>query len=240
MSSTIYTVCRVRFVVLTLLCLFGSANCFATQQVAVQSGMVAKALISKNDITRVYIKDDGIAEAWTASQNLDIKTDNTNGELYLTIRNEEDLTPITLFIVTDKTERLTVLLTPGVSGGETVEFSGQHAAQTGVNQPAADDTHEAKLIALIKAMHKNAPYSGYVIEKPKREVRTYGALKVKMILHYASSYWIGEKLEVTNKSKDVVELTSSALQALHPLAIGTGKISLRSGESTTIYLIKGK
>ena len=230
-----------RYIAAGLLSVIASTT-LAAQHIPVKPGVAAKAKLSVDNMTHLYVKDDLITDVWTVSKNINIQQNNEAGELYITVKEPEDKETITLMALTEKGERINLVLTPEIKGADTIElktaFSGTDTISTSSQaRPGSEGTHEAKLVALIKAMHTNKSHSGFEIKKSKSKTRTESGLRYRSLNQYTSAFWRGETLTVTNTLKTDVYLSESLFSVQKPLAVGLPKTHLHPGEQVQVYVI---
>ena len=229
-----------RYIAAGLLSVIASTT-LAAQHIPVKPGVAAKAKLSVDNMTHLYVKDDLITDVWTVSKNINIQQNNEAGELYITVKEPEDKETITLMALTEKGERINLVLTPEIKGADTIElkttFSSAESASAGQARPGSEGTHEAKLVALIKAMHANKSHSGFEIKKTKGKSRTESGLRYRYLNQYLGAFWRGETLTVTNNLKTDVYLSESLFSVQKPLAVGLPKTHLRPGEQVQVYII---
>lgn len=225
--------------ILMSLVLISPAFCLAgTQQLDVKPGVVTRANLSKNDLTRLYVKDDPITDVWTVSKSLNIQQDNDAGELYITLKDEDLDEPVTLFALTEKGERFNLLLTPKTQGAETIALKTHQSTPATAKDASREDSHESRLVALIKAMHANQNHSGFAVQslkgkKTKREGVSHQALK-----RYESAFWVADSFMLTNTNAFDVVISEHLFEVPKRLAVGVVKEQLHSGERTFVYVVR--
>jgi type-F conjugative transfer system secretin TraK len=212
---------------------------WANQIITVDPKEQAVIDIAKDDLNRLFITGDRISEYWTANANLDVKTDEEKGELYIKTKDPNEHTPISLFLVTEKGERFSVILNPKLKETQTIELKTIGAVITKAKKTiSSENNYELNIVETMRSLHNGEGLGDYVAtDKPTYKAK---GLKIKTITSLTNGEWVADLLEVTNTNSKPCKLSPKVFTANEVLAVGFLTDALLPKTMTRIFLLRKK
>ena len=207
----------------------------AKQVVSVNESKSTSINIAKDDLSRIYVAGDRIAEYWTANNNLDIKTDENKGELYIIPKEGEAVANNSLYLITEKGKRLNVVLTPKLKQSQTIELQAEKETNKTGELDVASETYELKIVNLMKAMYNDEQPGGYGVNKKRQVIKSPKGIKVTQVKEFNNGVWAGKFLEVKNKKKEKILFSKEIISTSNTIAVGYLKDELRPKETITVF-----
>lgn len=226
------------FVVFVCFMVFGATS---KQLLDLASDDSGEAFISLDDLTRFKTIDDRIKLVYANAGEIEVRDDVVLGEVYIRLIRSS-MSPITIFVATEKGRTYKMLLVPQKIPAEQVFI--RHKEVYGGAEDM--DAHRVKGIrAIATQMIEGMEYTGSCgeVEESNKAEEVFIDTNLKIVLQYRcrSGFLIGETLEIHNigSKKLVMEpKVISRQRDIHLVAMSPSKEEIEPGSSLTVHIVR--
>lgn len=233
---------RIKFIAAFLFTLAAASQLHADQYKQTADGGAIDCIVSKRELTRVSLIGDQFASVSKIStgypyNDFAVTNEPVRGDIYLSVPDTYAAATIGFFATTKK--------------GFVYKFGCRaepvDAQQIFINNPAlaksdaadweAETPRDEAAVRLIQAMANNQTVSGYAIRQASAPPSRVGDLEVQLMAEYRGSGLLGKVIRLTNKSAEALIITESDIAPRDSVAVSLSTSTLKSGASTTAYLV---
>ena len=206
---------------------------FALQKIQIHPDTPITASISVDGVNIIRVEQDRI-ESITAPNTIEAQHNIKTGEVALKPMVK---TPIDLFLLTEKGERVQLRLLPTNIPAETIILSGNGKEQASWEQ---GQPYTKILAELTKAMYNQDRVEGYRLEGVKEKAKKFKGGSLKLVANYLGGKIKGEIYEFTNTSKEFMQSKELDFYQIGVRAITIVNNSLAPKELTRVFVIRDK
>lgn len=220
---------------------------YATQAVALQiiepvEGQNSFAKISAQETTRIYIDGGKIKSMIATDGEIAVEKDEDRGQVFIRPLILEK--PINIRLITASGATHNLVLQPVDVPQEDIVIreigknNGQDAAK-----PAATDSvsaDDALLRNMFVAMASDEEVPGVSVKHSQKELLLWENVKFVRLATYQWRYLKGEKYRLTNNGKEEMRVVEPEFYTSGVKAIAIRNMSIKPGQSTDIYIVRGE
>ena len=233
---------KVKLIAALLPALAAASPLYADQYKQTADGGAIDCIVSKRELTRVSLIGDQFASVSKIStgypyNDFAVTNEPVRGDIYLSVPDTYAAATISFFATTKK--------------GFVYKFGCRaepvDAQQIFINNPAlakfdaadweTETPRSEAAVRLIQAMANNQTVPGYAIRQASAPPSRVGDLEVQLIAEYRGSGLLGKVIRLTNKSAEQLDLTERDIAPRDSIAVSLATSTLKSGASTTAYLV---
>lgn len=205
------------------------------QDFVVKDGQAIDALISSENLNRIYLKDDRIASIKALEGQFQSQHDAQTGELYLKPSLTYQDKPINLFLTSEQGFSYSLTLKSGSKTPQTIMLDNLQAYSMDEKINAQNEIH-----ALLNQMYLGQGNDEFV----RQVINIEGKLTIRdkvAILHQANFWgqdYVGEVLMITNDSDEAVILHEADIADNNTVALVLLSHELEPEQYTVAYRVK--
>ncbi|MFA6038452.1 MAG: type-F conjugative transfer system secretin TraK [Legionellales bacterium] len=219
---------------LTVGCLTLSLSVFA-QDFVVKDGQTIDALISSENLNRIYLKDDRIESIKALEGQFQSQHDAQTGELYLKPNLAYQEKPINLFITSEQGFSYALTLKPGSKTPQTIMLDNLQAYSIDEKINAQNEIH-----ALLNQMYMGIGNDEFV--RQVIDVEGKSIIRDEIAISHQTNFWgqdyVGEVLLVTNDSDKTITLHEEDVADNNTIALVLLSHELEPEQYTVAYRVK--
>jgi type-F conjugative transfer system secretin TraK len=178
------------------------------------------------------VENDRISGVKSATDNLAIDRDEENGHLFVRPNSSEDKVA-QMFVSTESGHTIGLRLNQKDIPAEVIKIK--------IAEPIAivnSFSHQEIVIHLISAMHNQLSLNGYQVSREKETMDKIMGLPVKRTAQYLGNQWVGIEYEITNTTKESLELLESDFYSSGTRAISIENKNLMPSDITKVYVVR--
>ncbi|EJL24267.1 type-F conjugative transfer system secretin TraK [Novosphingobium sp. AP12] len=200
---------------------------------------------SKQDLTRISLKDDQFASVskvttGIVTEDFGIVNEPTRGDIYISVPEGYTRSTISFFGTTQK--GFVYKFVCKVSGIEAKQVFVTNADMAKPAKPQAvafksNLPLDQQAVTLVRAMFEQKPLEGFEIRDQPRTPVNVGNLKVQLVSEYDGLSMAGKVLRIENTGKEPVVVSDDTIASQGAIAISISNASLQPGQATGAYVI---
>ncbi|GGN55425.1 conjugal transfer protein TraK [Novosphingobium sp. PC22D] len=230
--------------VILALGLLSSAPALADQTVSVADNGTVQCDASKQDLTRISLKDDEFASVSKVSsgnpnEDFSVVHEATRGDIYLSVPEGYVRTSLSFFGTTKK--GFVYKFVCSVSGAEAKQV---FVANAEINKPKREAMAlksglplDQQAVGLVRAMFEQKPAEGFEIHDRPHAPVNVGNLKVQLVSEYDGLLLAGKVLRIENTGSEPVLLGEDLIASRGAVAVSISNPSLAPGQATGAYVV---
>ncbi|MBT0671583.1 type-F conjugative transfer system secretin TraK [Novosphingobium profundi] len=200
---------------------------------------------SKDDLTRISLKDDQFASvskvsSGVASEDFSVVHEPTRGDIYLSVPHEYSKATVSFFGTTQK--GFVYKFVCQVSGSEAKQIFVANAEMAKPKEAAQLQRQsgvplDKRAVSLVQAMFEQKPVAGFEIRDRPRTPVNVGSLKVQLVSEYDGPELSGRVLRIENTSSKPVVISEDLIASSGAIAVSISNPSLEPGQATGAYVV---
>jgi len=209
----------------------------AAQVMTLSSDTRLTAKVSQQDMSRIGVEGDRIAQVFGGSGSISIETDNTQGQIFVKPVSNS-LHPISLTLITESGFTQDLLLLPLDIPAETIVLKATKKMQ---NQPSPINSSvlQSDIKDLVKAMVEGKEISGYEKKPASQKIQVWKDVQLTKRLQYRGAQFQGFVLELKNLSGSLLFLhEKNFFFEKGIVAVGLNCFELQPEETTLVWVVK--
>ncbi|MFM8453418.1 MAG: type-F conjugative transfer system secretin TraK [Gammaproteobacteria bacterium] len=197
----------VKIKAISVLCILFSFSAYAEQRVSVKGDKTLNAVVSNNQINRVAVDGDRIANVKGLAGKFQLDHNADTGEIFLQ-PNPDEKGPINVFLTTENGNTYSLHLTRKNGEPENITIIPAELLDVTTKEVEFEKSlpYEQAIVALIKAMHNADNLIGFDIKITNKSKPKLNGLNVIEKAVYKGSKLKGRVLEVSNKTMESVRI----------------------------------
>ncbi|MGE4404365.1 type-F conjugative transfer system secretin TraK [Pseudomonas sp.] len=225
--------------------LMTAAPAFADQSVTATDNGAVDCDASKQDLTRISLKDDQFASVskvttGVATEDFGIVNEPTRGDIYISVPEGYARSTISFFGTTQK--GFVYKFVCKVSGAEAKQVFVTNADLSKPAKPQAVPLKsnlplDQQAVGLVRAMFEQKPIEGFEIRDEPRTPVNVGNLKVQLVSEYDGLTMAGKVLRIENTGKEPVVVSDDLIASQGAIAVSISNASLQPGQATGAYVV---
>ncbi|MCW1432143.1 type-F conjugative transfer system secretin TraK [Novosphingobium sp. JCM 18896] len=227
--------------------LMTAAPAYADQSVTATDNGAVDCDASKQDLTRISLKDDQFASVskvttGVATEDFGIVNEPTRGDIYISVPEGYTRPTISFFGTTQK--GFVYKFVCKVSGSEAKQVFVTNADMARPAKPQAGSAAirpnvplDQQAVSLVRAMFEQKPLDGFEIRDEPRTPVNVGNLKVQLISEYDGLSMAGKVLRIENTGKEPMVVTDELIASQGAIAVSISNASLQPGQATGAYVV---
>jgi len=218
---------------------------FADQSVTATDNGAVDCDASKQDLTRISLKDDQFASVskvttGIAIEDFGIVNEPTRGDIYISVPDGYTRSTISFFGTTQK--GFVYKFVCKVSGAEAKQVFVTNADMAKPAKPQAVALKanlplDQQAVTLVRAMFEQKPLEGFEIRDQPRTPVNVGNLKVQLVSEYDGLSMAGKVLRIENTGKEPVVVSDDTIASQGAIAVSISNASLQPGQATGAYVV---
>lgn len=232
---------KIRQVISLALCLY-TAQAAALQIIEPVEGQNSFAKISAQETTRIVIDGGKIKSMIATDGEIAVEKDEERGQVFIRPLILEK--PINIRLITASGATHNLVLQPvdvpqeDIVIRESDKMNGQSAAKPVATDSVSSD--EALLRNLFLAMASDEPVPGVYVKQTPKEYLLWENTQFVRTATYKWQYLNGEKYRLTNTGKEEMRVVEPEFYTAGVKAIAIRNMTIKPGQSTDIYIIRGE
>lgn len=225
--------------------LMAAVPALADQSVTATDNGAVDCDASKQDLTRISLKDDQFASVskvttGIATEDFGIVNEPTRGDIYISVPEGYTRSTISFFGTTQK--GFVYKFVCKVSGTEAKQVFVTNADMAKPAKPQAlalksNLPLDQQAVTLVRAMFEQKPLDGFEIRDQPRTPVNVGNLKVQLVSEYDGLSMAGKVLRIENTGKEPVVVSDDAIASQGAIAVSISNASLQPGQATGAYVV---
>ncbi len=225
-----------------LLLLAAASPLYADQYKQTADGGAIDCIVSKRQLTRVSLIGDQFASVSKIStgypyNDFAVTNEPVRGDIYLSVPDTYAAATISFFATTKKGFVYKFGCRAEPVDAQQIFITNPALAKSDAADWEAETPRSEAAVRLIQAMANNQIVPGYVIRQAASPPSRIGDLEVQLIAEYRGSGLLGKVIRLTNKSAEILNITESDIAPRDSVAVSLSTSTLKSGASTTAYLV---
>jgi conjugal transfer pilus assembly protein TraK len=225
--------------------LMAAVPALADQSVTATDNGAVDCDASKQDLTRISLKDDQFASVskvttGIATEDFGIVNEPTRGDIYISVPEGYTRATISFFGTTQK--GFVYKFVCKVTGTEAKQVFVTSADMAKPAKPQAVALRsnlplDQQAVTLVRAMFEQKPLEGFEIrDRPRTPVKV-GNLKVQLVSEYDGLSMAGKVLRIENTGKEAVVVSDDTIASQGAIAVSISNASLQPGQATGAYVV---
>jgi len=203
------------------------------------------ASISNYDSNRVRISGGYISSAAGPNNGVvSIETEDKQGQVFIRVNNSSK--PFTLFLTSEAGKNYSVLLKPRAMPGQSIIIKPRFEVKHSNQRPIGTTQRVSRIKRIIKSIANDDIPTHCELKEKSITVPWWDKTLFQLFQQLDCGDWIADKYLLTNQNKSELTITEQeffhdgviAVSIEHPYL--SGVISIKSHESTPIWLIRDK
>lgn len=216
-----------------------SSNALSLQTIEANQNESYVARISVREVTRIAFEHGRIRSFVANDGEMQIEKNSETGQLF--VRPTQTMNKASsIFLTDDQGRTYTLLLVPTDMPADTIMVRDQSlSVKKAIKKEQKTSSVEQDIRSMIIALYKAAPLSNYepMLEDGATLLMPEG-LTAKVKNSYAEDRMQGMQLEIRNVSKQKIQLHEADFHDLGILAVVLGAKELRSGQVTSLIVVR--
>jgi type-F conjugative transfer system secretin TraK len=207
-------------------------------KLAVANGDHVNLILSNQDVNRISVEGDRITNVNGASGLFTAKNDDT-GAVYINIYGK---TKFTLYLVTEKEYKISILVIPKATAGKTVNLVAAPLVEVGDSVSEDTGGYAKRLIKLVTYMvgqERSREYD-YILLSKTAKTNWRDLAEIRPVATYVGSKLMGVVSVVRNKTKQEVVLKESYFYNQRTRAVALSSSLLPSKGTVYLYQVVSK
>jgi len=206
--------------------------CFAVQTRDFTENAQVPLTIARDNLTKIVVRDDRIAEVRGLGDYYHIKNDPNEGSLFIEPDSENDK-PFTLFVSTEKARHLMLNITPSQVGSDTIvlRYGALKKPQHGIKPKPITAS------ALLNAMQQGVVPIGFTTLDSNVELPPVGNIAPTLITQYQGERFKGQVIRLVNVTALPQKLVKDPFSCRRCVAIALNQAQLPPYTATTLYRV---
>ena len=233
---------RMKLIAALLSTLAAASPLYADQYKQTADGGAIDCIVSKRELTRVSLIGDQFASVSKIStgypyNDFAVTNEPVRGDIYLSVPETYAAATISFFATTKKGFVYKFGCRAESVDAQQIFISNPALVKSDAADWEAETPRDQAAVRLIQAMANNQTVPGYAIRHASAPPSRIGDLEVQLIAEYRGSGLLGKVIRLTNKSAETLNITESDIAPRDSLAVSLSTSTLKSGASTTAYLV---
>ena len=233
---------RMKLIAALLPVLATASPVYADQYKQTADGGAIDCIISKRELTRVSLIGDQFASVSKIStgypyNDFAVTNEPVRGDIYLSVPDTYAAATISFFATTKKGFVYKFGCRAEPVDAQQIFITNPALAKSDAADWEAETPRGEAAVRLIQAMANNQTVPGYAIRHASAPPARVGDLGVQLIAEYRGSSLLGKVIRLTNKSAETLNITESDIAPRDSVAVSLDTSTLKSGASTTAYLV---
>lgn len=233
---------KIKHIGAALLLLAAASPLYADQYKQTADGGAIDCIVSKRELTRVSLIGDQFASVSKIStgypyNDFAVTNEPVRGDIYLSVPDTYAAATISFFATTKKGFVYKFSCRAEPVDAQQIFITNPALAKSDAADWEAETPRSEAAVRLIQAMANNQIVPGYVIRQASAPPSRVGDLEVQLIAEYRGSGLLGKVIRLTNKSAEILNITESDIAPRDSVAVSLSTSTLKSGASTTAYLV---
>lgn len=230
-------------IILALLPLLAAASpLHADQYKQTADGGAIDCTFSKRELTRVSLIGDQFASVSKIStgypyNDFAVTNEPVRGDIYLSVPDTYAAATISFFATTKKGFVYKFSCRAEQVDAQQIFITNPALAKSEAADWEAETPREEAAVRLIQAMANNQTVPGFVIRQVAAKPTRIGNLEVQLVAEYRGNSLLGKVIRLTNKGGELLELAEREIAPRDSVAVSLSTSTLKSGATTTAYLV---
>jgi conjugal transfer pilus assembly protein TraK len=224
--------------ILPIMGLFISFACIADQRVTVKEGAPVTVRVSSSALNRIAVEGDRIQSVKGISGQFQLDKDPHLGQIFIqpAIENKE---PVHLFLTTELGVTYALSLEASDSAPESIILVPK-LQQSLAAKWEKSSSYEQVLTNIIKALHNQTLLEGFSLETINQKLAKVQGASVMHNKSYLGDKLQGQRLEIHNPTKNIIELNEADFYSPGIRAIAVLNKNLQPNDKTVVYLVRDR
>lgn len=233
---------KVKPIAAALSLLAAASPLHADQYKQTADGGAIDCMVSKRELTRVSLIGDQFASVSKIStgypyNDFAVTNEPVRGDIYLSVPDTYAAATISFFATTKKGFVYKFSCRAEPVDAQQIFITNPALAKSDAADWEAETPRDEAAVRLIQAMANNQTVPGYIIRQASAPPSRVGDLEVQLIAEYRGSGLLGKVIRLTNKSAEALNITERDIAPRDSVAVSLSTSTLKSGASTTAYLV---
>lgn len=223
---------------LPMMGLFVSFGCIADQRVTVKEGAPITVQVSSSALNRIAVEGDRIQSVKGISGQFQLDKDPHLGQIFIqpAAENKE---PVHLFLTTELGVTYALSLEASDSAPESIILVPK-LQQSLAAKWEKSSSYEQVLTNIMKALHNKTLLEGFSLETINQKLDRVQGVTVTHDKSYLGDKLQGQRLEIHNITKQMIELQEADFYSPGIRAIAVLNKNLQPNDKTVVYLVRDR
>ncbi len=209
----------------------------ALQIVDAQDGQTALAKLSRKEVTRIAFEHGRVRKVTGSAGEFVLEKDDEKGQIFIRPTDAQSTKPINLFLTSER-GTVALLLQPVDTPSDTIVIREQRERSAAPTRLEASGRHVRILKNLLLALADDALPDDMQAMEPIREIALWQGTRLTLQRVLQGTGVVGEKYQLTNTGDTTLEVAETALFKSGVMAVSVEQPSLRTGETTNLFVIR--
>lgn len=222
-----------------------AAPAHADQLVEAADNAQIDCLLSRGELTRIALVDDGFANVSKMASgypynDFSVTHEPVRGDIYISVPLQYASDKVSFFATSKAGYVYKFACRAEMAGASQIFISNPALAKSEARDWEEETGPETATIRLIEAMATDAVLPGFTARQKIGRPKVTGGLEVQLIAQYDGAQLSGQHFLIRNKSAQALDLTRERDAPAGALAFAYGADTLGPGQSASAFLVFAK